>query len=362
MKQTRLFTLIVLLLTCALPTMAQKLKVQDAEGNPVGYAQIINHEGIVLGMTNLEGDADLTSTQHLIHNEPITITHVGFAHTNIQVTAGATDVKTVTLEDSNYSMNEVTVTPKDFIYVQTYYRVLFMTDDTVSYYRSGLIDNIYNVKKKTMKTESRHFSKAEFGLLKVLVNKLLGKTLEKHGSLPVRSEKARLVVTPEEKGRSSISYNGVTIGSRIKDFTNHQARTDIDMEVLTKKILEEKDKKKALQRMAARWNVNNNLTTIYHMDDEGKTAIEDFMMSQWHDSFDRYSKIDKKDEHVIIWLESYNVDRAYLTKQELKERKKKNRREMNITSMRQFEKERGVPAWAPQIERCLDVLFKKSKD
>ncbi|MBR1666106.1 MAG: hypothetical protein IJ699_07800 [Bacteroidaceae bacterium] len=362
MKPKRLWSLTLLLLINTFHAAAQQLLITDDEGNPVGFAHVLNHNGTVLSVSNLDGTADLTPMSDQIEGKPVTITHVAFKPRTINIDPATTGTRTVALEETDFDMPELTVTPKDFIYVQTYYRVLYMRDDTVTYYRAGLVDNVYDVKKKKLNTDSRHFSKAEIGLLKVLINKLAGSTIESYAELSIPSGKREITSTPAGPGRTRLDYHGVDIGTRIQDFESHQLRTSIDMEALAKQKYKEEGKEKKLKRMEEDKNVVNNRTIVYQMDDEGKSTFEDFMMSEWHNEFDSYSRANKKYQHVIIWLESYNVDRAYVTKKELKERKAQNRREMNLDSMRQLEQERGVPALAPQLQRRLDVLFKKAKD
>ena len=359
MKRSKL---LLILLIVTLNAAAQKLHIKDTDGNPVGYANVINHSGTVLGMSDLDGLVDITPMAPAVQDKPVTITHIAFKPVTLQL-GNANSTQEVTLEETDFDMPEVTVTPKDFIYVQTYYRVLYMQDDTVVYYRAGLIDNAYDLKKKTLKTDSHHFSKAQYGILKFALNKLAGSTLESYADLPIKKNIAsELTITKESPERERVSYKGQQIGNIINDLSSQQRRIAVDMQAFTRLVYQEQGKEKRLRRMDAKKNIKHNFYRVYQTDSEGNFGLEDFMMTQWLDDYDSYERLYKKDVHTRIWLESFSTDRAYVTKKELKERKKQNRREMNISSMRQFEQEHGVPAYAPQIQERLKVLFKKASD
>lgn len=362
MKMIRFCTFVVLLLSVSVGGRAQKLLVQDTEGNPIPYAHILSHSGAVLEMTNLDGTVDMTPIRDQAEGKPVTVTHVAFKPVDLSL-AEAGQTQKVEMEEADFSMDEVVVSPKDYLYVQTYYRVIYMKDDTVVYYRSGLIDNTYDVKKKSLKTDSRHFSKANMGLIKFVLDKLAGGRLEDRCRLPVKSGKgsseiSRSKVSPT---REELSIGGQKCGFVVIDRESRQQRMSVDMNVVLRHYFEKEGKQKRLKRQEQKKNDVSNYYVVYQTDEEGHYGIEDFKMLQYHIDYDSYDRVDKKDEHTRIWLESYNTDRAYVTKKELKERKKQNRREMNIESMRQFELDHGVPPLAPQFQQRLDVLFKKAE-
>lgn len=363
MKLMKWGVLTLVLLCTTLNAVAQKLQFKDTEGNPVGFVNVLSHSGTVVGMSDSDGAVDITPMASSIEGKPVTVTHIAFKPQTFTV-GDATSVRDVILEDASFEIPEVTVTPKDYIYVQTYYRMLYMQDDTVLYYRSGLIDNTYDVKKKSLKTDSHHFSKAIYGVLKFAIDKLTGSTLEGYADLPELNDnkgKSKFEVTEETPGRERVSYKGKLVGYNVLDLQDRQKRLSVDMDAVKRIHYEELEKEKKLKRMDNKKNVKNNYYRVYQTDSEGHYGVEDFMMTQWLDDYDKVNNANNKSEHIRIWIESFSTDRAYVTKQELKERKKANRREMTISSMRQFEQEHNIPPYAPQIQQRLDVLFKKAK-
>ena len=58
MKPKRLWSLTLLLLINTFHAAAQQLLITDDEGHPVGFAHVLNHNGTVLSVSNLDGTAD----------------------------------------------------------------------------------------------------------------------------------------------------------------------------------------------------------------------------------------------------------------------------------------------------------------
>ena len=341
---------------------AQKLQVLDPDGNPVGYAHILNHAGTVVNMTDLDGTIDLSPIRGVFQGKPAVITHIAFKAQTVNL-AEAGETQVVTLQENDFEMTEVAVTPKDFIYVQTYYRMIFIIDDTVVYYRAGVIDNAYDVKKKKVSADKHHFSKGQFGLMKLTLDKLIGRTIDNAAVLPSKSieikrDNPKLTSTQDTPDRERICYGNDLIGFIVKDRDMHRRRITIDQNAYIKSLWTEKGKSKKLQRLEKEKNSESKYILIYQMDDDGSSSVEDFMMQQMHTDYNRYSKIDKKDEHIRIWFEVFSTDRAYVTKRELKERKKVNRMEMSYAALRQFETDNNVPQFVPQMVEQIDVLMK----
>ena len=75
-------------------------------------------------------------------------------------------------------------------------------------------------------------------------------------------------------------------------------------------------------------------------------------MTQWD------TEDDGKTEHIIIALQVFSTDRAYVTKTELKDRKKANKMKLNYANIRQFERDHTIPALAPAVQQKLNELWK----
>lgn len=105
--------------------------------------------------------------------------------------------------------------------------------------------------------------------------------------------------------------------------------------------------------------MDDNFYMVYRIDDEGRYGVEDFIMSQWHDDYDKYDKIYKKDEHIRIWLESYSIDREYVDKQELKEKKKANKVKMSWAAIQELESKHKIPSLPAKALEEIKKLFDK---
>ena len=119
MRKTLLIA--VAFLTAAIGIKAQKVQVVDDEGVGIPLASVLTEEGVMIGSTNLEGYFDMKGA------EKVVVTHVAFK----PLTVSAATVKNgrVSMEDQDYALKEITVTPKQYIYVENYYRVYVFRND-----------------------------------------------------------------------------------------------------------------------------------------------------------------------------------------------------------------------------------------
>ena len=350
---------------------AQKIQTVDTEGNPVAYAHVFDAEGKVIGTTDMNG-----TLEGVTGDQTITVTHVAFKPKKVYV-QGQGGVR-ITLEDSDYGLDEIVVKPKDYIYVQTYYRLIYMRDDTMYYCRFGVADNVYDVKKKSISSNTTHLSKAEMGALRTVVDGLLGRVFDGMGDLPKRIlgandddlSDAKLKVKSEGEGRKNICYGNHVVGYVVNDMEDHLCRISMDGEAYRRLAKQEKaDAKTAkLQKKGKepkeakaerKKNAQNNCYRVYQLDDAGHCGLTDFVMSQWHDDFDEYEKSSKKDVHVRIWLESYAIEREYVTKEELKEKKKANKLKLSYPFVQEFEREHNIPALPAKATEGMQKLFNK---
>ena len=360
MKRTRFWMFAIIAFFSTVNVFAQKVLTVDTEGNPVPYAHIIDENGSIIGTTDLEGTLDGVKFE-----QTITVSHVAFKEKKAYVKGEGT--VRIILEDSDYGLGEIVVKPKDYIYVQTYYRMIYMSDDTMTYCRFGVIDNIYNVKKKTISASHSHISKAEMGLLKTILDGVAGSVIDGKGELPNinSSKKTPLTKERESESRNRYVYNGKIIGYETFDMKDHLRRVSLDEDAYRNILKQEKAEakaKKGKEPKAEKYpkrNVDDNFYMVYRIDDEGRYGVEDFIMSQWHDDYDKYDKIYKKDEHIRIWLESYSIDREYVDKQELKEKKKANKVKMSWAAIQELESKHNIPSLPAKALEEIKKLFDK---
>ena len=343
---------------------AQRIKTVDTDGNPVSYATVSDVEaGRILGYTDMQGElADVGGAK------TIAITHVAFK-SKVLSSGSIPNNGVIVLQDGDYDLPEITITKKDYIYVQTYYRLLYMDDDTLVYYRSGLTDNAYDIQRKKLSTSHSHFSKATVGIIKFTLDRIIGGRIDNWSAIPTDGyalgrNDDKIVLTRETPTRQRINYGSTCIGFMVDDMDDHQRRISIDNGLYTKLYWQDhrsqrKNDKKAKRDEKRRLkNETSTRYMVFRLDDEGNSGIEDFVMKQVHLDYDSYSRVDKKDEHRRMWVEVYVTDRAFVSKDELKARKRANRVKMDYQSLRQFEKDHNIP---PMPDMAIKELEKLSE-
>lgn len=347
----------IMTVACA---QAQRLMVVDTDGNPVPYATIMTPQAEMIGTTNLDGVFDTKGVKNLV------VTHVAFKSKAVEM---GSDDASITLDDADFDMPELIVSPKPYIYVQTYYRMYsYSAKDGIVYYRVGLTDNVYDLAKKKMSSSTSHVAKARYGLVKTLLG-MLGSAFDRQSHLSVnkledriksKGKSSQLVITDVAPGKKSISdFKGV-VGSVTDDMDSRQRIFAYDTHQIVLHTLEALGYSKALEKKLKRDEKKQNRETsdfcIYHIDEEGNYAPEDFVMMQYLDSYDDMSE--GEPDHNIIAMQVFATDRSYVTKSELKARKKANKMKLNYANILQFERDHNIPPLAAAVQKKLNELWK----
>lgn len=345
----------------AMNAQAQRLQVLDTEGNPVPYASVLDSKAEYIGITDLEGVlSDLKGAKDIV------ITHVAFKTKNVK--PDGRDM-VITLEDADFDMPEITVQPKPYIYVQTYYRMFFSSsEDGMYYYRAGMTDSSYDIAAKTVSGNTNVTTKAKYAILKTVFG-MFGSMMDRYSQISPKSfeermkergKDAKVTFTQVAPGKQVISDYKGTIGSVTDDMQDHLRRYSYDSHQLFTHNLEAsgKDKKlrKKMDRAERKMNREESDYYLYRIDDKGNYGPEDLVMFQNITSWDREDE--GKTEHITIGMQVFTTQRAYVTKEELKQRKKDNKMKMNYANIRQFEHDHNIPALAPALQQKLDELWK----
>ena len=66
-------------------------------------------------------------------------------------------------------------------------------------------------------------------------------------------------------------------------------------------------------------------------------------------------------EHVIIALQAFTVDRGYVTKKELNERKKANKLKLTYANILKLERDHNIQSLPPAVQEKLNVLWKSGE-
>ena len=347
----------------AICAQAQRLTVVDSDGDPVPYATIMTPQAEMIGSTSLEGVFDTKGVKDLI------VTHVAFKSKVVKMGSG--DAR-ITLDDADFDMPEITVSPKPYVYVQTYYRLYYYSDkDGIVYYRVGMTDNVYDLAKKKMSFNTNHTARAQYKLIKTVLG-MMGGLLDKQSRIPERKvedllkskgKPSKLVITDIAPGKKRISDYKGTIGSITDDMQDHKRYFAYNTHELILHNLEATGDAKNLEKKKKRDEKKQNREEsdfcVYHIDDAGNYAPEDFMMLQNLTSYDDMS--DGVPEHTILALQVFATDRGYVTKEELKERKKANKIKLNYANIRQFEKDHNIPPLDAAIQKKLNELWKSGE-
>lgn len=340
---------------------AQRLQVVDSEGNAVAYASVLNPKAEYIGITDLEGVVpDVGGTTE------VTVSHVAFKAKS--VTLGGADA-VVVLEDADFDMPEIVVQPKPLIYVQTFYRMyIYSSEDGIVYYRAGLTDNTYDPARKAVKGKTEVATKAKYAILRTIFGMVGGKMNQYSQISPKsfeermeeRGKDVQLKFTRTAPGRQLITDCKGTVGSVTDDMADHLRRFSYSASLLFRHNLEVKGKAGLTDKMEkADGKMRNKEESdyfLYRIDDEGRYGPEDFVMSQNMMSWD--SEKDGKTEHIIIAMQVFSTDRAYVTRDELGQRQRQNRMKMSYQNIRRFEKDHNIPALPAAVQQKLGEIWK----
>lgn len=359
--------LLFMVLSMTMLVHAQQIQVVDTDGNPIAYVCVTNEKGILIGSTDIDGRLDDVKGSTVIN-----LSHVAFQDKVVNM-ADVSDGKIV-MEDVEFTLQDVEVKPKELVYVQTYFRMIYFDDEGPIYFRGGVIDNTYELAKKKASSKTRSLSKGSSGLIRFLLSTLAGRYIDRLGQIRERStyqniqglaDKGSLILTPEESGRVLVSDTICNLGYIDTDMEEGTRTTSFNRWVYNdhlkaaeakakgkeskKKKDEEKDKEDASDI--------ESFFEVYRIDSERRSRIDDFVMRQMYVE----SVSSRSGSRYVILLQAYTTDRDYIDKKEYKQLRKENKVDMEIDELRRFEQAHKIPPLAPDIQAQIDQLFKKDK-
>ena len=342
----RILMMVAVAIMTAMTANAQRIQVVDSDGQAIPFVTILNEEGMMIATTNIEGMSD-----DLQGTKKVVVTHVAFKSKSVNIES---DGQRVTLEDADFHLPEITVTKKDYTYLQVYYRVMALNKDGVVFYRAGLVDNFYNEKKGKQESSKQHVTKAKNGTIKIGANLVVSlivdelatfrlKPMEDVWKKKYKSQGLKIV---GEGGRKNIIDNYGTLGS-ITD-KDGQRCMSMDMYLAYLHHLEANGKTKELEKFkkyeAKVENAVRSSYCIYSIDDNGSYRLEDFLMEQH-----LYSGDYEKQGHCVFVMDFFATDRGYYSKEGMKQVKKDSKVKMTYDWAQQFERKHNIPALAPEI-------------
>ena len=357
-------------LMLATTMFAKRIQVVDTDNMPIAAVAVTDEKGALVGRT--DNDGWLNDSKGL---KKLFFSHMAFKPTKVETDTLSLD--RVVMADADYNLGEVTVKPKELIYVQTYYRVSYVNNEGPIYFRAGVVDNTFEVATKKISKKARSISRAENGIIKFAINALAGRVLDNWAKIDTlnyydrilkNAQKGHLMISEPENGRRIISDSICVLGYIDDDLEEHrrtvvfnrdkylQHRDSIEEAARIEKLKREgkpiKEKKKKDKE------VKDNDDTYYEViriDDEGRSRISDVIMKQLMAK----GHARRTDTDYIILLEVFTTGCDYIDKKDFKQTRKDNEVEMDILELRQFEKIHNIPPLSPNLKEQIDKLFEK---
>ena len=340
---------------------AQKIQTVDKDGQPIPNASIIAEDGKFIGTTDLNGVLNDVKGA-----EVVSITHVAYQPKKVKVGEGGK----VVLEDADFGLPEITVTKKSHVYVQTYYRLFYMDDDKdspVCFFRAGVLNNSYERQKKDLSSSEDHMSVCNKGLLKAALNTVLGSYITRIAGLRMKKVEARMkdnykelgvTFTPNGPNKQVISDKYGVVGSVTDNQDKGERRYSMESASLSKHrtLATGSDKKiaKAEKKEERQKDRVDQDFIVYRIDEKGNYSPEDLVMQQ---AFTSYYDT-KNNCNTYIMVQVFTTDRAYVTKDELKQMKKDNKMKMTYQNILKFERDHKIPALSPKFQQRIQELAK----
>lgn len=349
--------ILLMVFACMMATIgikAQRIQVVDSDGQGIPLASILTEDGVMIGTTNLDGMFDMKGATKLV------VTHVAYK----PLVVSATSVKNgrITMEDQDYAIGEITVTPKPYIYVEIFYRAYVYRNDSLCYFMTGIMPNAIDQQKKKHQHGSYIQSYCEYApKMGVAINwgarvqRLRVGQVSAVG-LTEKFMKDKYYTTPTVKSPNHKVYSnpqGVVGNLFVSDGL---ARMTLDAAKMQMYVNEVKGQKKMLEIRREK-DYQYQYTMIYN-DDEGKGCdVANFIMKSDHWEYN-----DKK-SHVKIIIEEYAVDHAYINKEEWKTKKddlkQKYKGNVTLDKLETYEKQHNIPAIAPTVRQAILKLKKQ---
>lgn len=360
----KLLLVAALLLSIAASAFAQRVQVVDTDGLPIAAVCVTNENGALVGTTDNDGWlADAKGVRHLY------LSHVAFKAMDVNL--DTIPSLSVVMQDADFQLSEVVVKPKELLYVQTYFRCVYVSDEGPIYFRSGVVDNTYDLAKKKVSSKTRSVSRGRNGLYRFIISTLVGRyidqwaqidTLPDYKRIAKMADKGELTITHEPSGRRLVSDSISVLGYIDEDLQQGTRTTNFDRWMLRDHRDQAKEEarikaggKPKKEKASSTTNDKHSYYEVYNINDEGRSRIDDLVMKQALIS----GHFEQADEDYIILFETFTIGRDYIDKKEFKQTRKENEVEMDINELRRLEQNHHIPPLAPNLKAAVDELFKK---
>ena len=337
------------------------ITVVDSEGNAIPLASVLREDGRIIGTTGLDGRLD-----NVKDAAKVVVTHVAYKPQSVSL--ASLQNGRIVMESLDYGLDEIVVKPKQYIYVETYYRVYLFTGDSLSYYRAGILANGYDPKKKEVDLGGiwAYGSFCDKG--RTWKNAITSRFAEQGGGISKESALGFLSNSDKAKnyyaitlkdlgdGRLRVSNPEGTVGY----ITNANGVSNVTLDGGKMQLYANKSQgeNKQLERRE-KMNYESQYTEMFRIGDDGNVATEDLIMKVNHWEYDR------KGEHHKIIVEAYATGRDYMDKKEFKAKKKELNGnyagDMPFSVLEAYEQSHNIPPLAPTIAKRVTEMRKGKK-
>lgn len=356
----KILLLAVAILTAIVNTQAQKIVVTDAEGDPIPLITVLTEDGNIIGTTDLNGElADVKGAERIL------VTHVAYKPQLLTV-ALLKDGR-IKMEDQDYGLQELVVTPKPYLYVETYYRAYAFINDSLRFYQAGIMPNAYDEQKDKIYTGYADYCSGHFCSGSSLI---WCSRVRIHNAGKVSKCVAQNFL---EGGKAAKKYYTTTVakGPNRWDVSNAEGLIGhIEREKGTLRMTADGAKaqiyankvegKKRLQKIREEKNYEYQFTEIFNSEGNEPCRVEDFVMYSHHWQWDG-----NKGRMKFI-IETYAVDRGYMTKKDFKDKKRELEKKyvavMPLSKLEEYERNHNIPSLSPTMRQAILNLKKAKKD
>ena len=164
--------------------------------------------------------------------------------------------------------------------------------------------------------------------------------------------------SPDGPGKQRITDKFGLVGTVTDNYDKGERRYSYDGHVMGRHLVQvkgsDKTKAKADKRDDRKKNRKDQDFILYRIDEKGNYSPEDFVMSQVAVSYDN----EAEKSHTNNVMQVFTVERAYVTKDELKQIKKDNKMKMTYQNIIQFERGHHIPAIPADLQKHINEIVK----
>jgi hypothetical protein len=354
--------LVAVAMMTAISAKAQKVEVVDANGNGIPLVSVTTEDGVFIGKTDLNGVlADVKGAQK------VGLSHVAYKPQLVTVASLAEG--RVTMEDADFGLDEIVVTPKPYIIVEYYFRGFRYIGDSLRAYGAGIMPVAYEISKK-YKPKTRYMSSngtfankatiwhsAEIGNKTTAIAKHVVRPMtEKWMMRDTVQQVYGLTVTKDGDNRWRVDNPKGKVGQVVHD--GGRTYTTLDAGRM-QRYQDEKQGNKKLMKKRQEKDYAYEYADIYRLPGEDDGDIPDLarlVMTMHHWELNS-GKGRQRDIYYAYVVTHYYADEAEF-KARCKELNKGRASNMTLEELQAYEREYNIPALEASQLRAIQALKK----